>query len=184
MAPSTTKSVVAMSSSETLIAVWEQAADDLAKLAASLGLRAAQADDVLQDVYLAALHSANKSPRTAEDLRLWLFRITVNRCRLEHRRRGRWLRAIGGWLHRSPSRVDVGPGEDLDRELESRLVRRAMLTLDEKWKLPLVLRYFCDFDSRQIGEILGIPDSTVRSRLRTGRHVLAQTLLDAGYTPE
>jgi RNA polymerase sigma factor (sigma-70 family) len=66
------------------------------------------------------------------------------------------------------------------KEVQS-LVRGLLETLDSDLKIPLVLRYFCDLDSRQIGELLEIPDSTVRSRLRAARQRLAAELTKAGY---
>jgi DNA-directed RNA polymerase specialized sigma24 family protein len=45
----------------------------------------------------------------------------------------------------------------------------------------LVLRYFTGLDSREIGRILEMPDSTVRSRLRAARQRLALELRRAGY---
>jgi DNA-directed RNA polymerase specialized sigma24 family protein len=45
----------------------------------------------------------------------------------------------------------------------------------------LVLRYFAEFDSKEIAKILEMPDSTVRSHLRAGRQQLALELKRAGY---
>src|SRR3954452_24191850 len=71
--------------------VWEENEARLAGLAVGLGLRRDQAADALQDVYLMAIQ---KPPVISEATELvqWLFRVTVNRCHLDHRRRGRWQR--------------------------------------------------------------------------------------------
>ncbi|MGI8982681.1 MAG: RNA polymerase sigma factor [Pirellulaceae bacterium] len=42
----------------------------------------------------------------------------------------------------------------------------------------VVLRYFCDFDSSQIGEMLSLPSATVRSHLAKARRQLATELAD------
>jgi len=42
----------------------------------------------------------------------------------------------------------------------------------------VVLRYFCDFDSSQIGEMLALPAATVRSHLAKARKQLAKELAD------
>ena len=72
-----------------------------------LGLRGDQAADVLQDVYLMAIH---KPPviEEAEELLRWLFRVTVNRCHLEHRRTSRW-RGLWSSLARAWDRSDRPP---------------------------------------------------------------------------
>src|SRR5687767_6375224 len=71
-----------------LDAVWADQAGPLAALAAGLGLKPDAAADVLQEVYLTALRTP---PPIASEVELarWLFRVTANRCRLEHRQRGR-----------------------------------------------------------------------------------------------
>jgi DNA-directed RNA polymerase specialized sigma24 family protein len=44
----------------------------------------------------------------------------------------------------------------------------------------MVLRYFCDLNSKQVGEILALSPSSVRSRLRQARIILAKGLLERG----
>ena len=57
----------------------------------------------------------------------------------------------------------------------------ALGRLDLPMRTILVLRYFAEFDSKEIAKILDMPDSTVRSHLRTGRQQLALELKRAGY---
>ncbi|UCD53634.1 MAG: hypothetical protein JSW27_09585 [Phycisphaerales bacterium] len=52
--------------------------------------------------------------------------------------------------------------------------------MDDEWLKPLVLRYFCDMKSAEIGQTLEMPASTVRSLLRKGRLALAQALMKRG----
>jgi RNA polymerase sigma-70 factor (ECF subfamily) len=73
-------------------------------------------------------------------------------------------------------RRSVGEHEPHDREIayeELERVRRTLRELDGELATVLVLRYFCDFDSREIGEMLQLPPATVRSRLRAARKRLA-----------
>jgi RNA polymerase sigma-70 factor (ECF subfamily) len=49
-------------------------------------------------------------------------------------------------------------------------------TLPEGLRLPLVLSAFDELNSRVIGEVLGIPEGTVRTRLQRARLVLRQKL--------
>ena len=69
-----------------LESVWDEAAPApaLARVACAIGLDAERTDDVLQDVYLTAW---KKCPHSVDrgELRRWLFRVTINRCHLEHR---------------------------------------------------------------------------------------------------
>ncbi len=74
---------------ELLESVWNDTASELSRLASAMGLPVERVQDVLQDVYLVGLQ---KCPRVVgrDELRRWLFRVTVNRCNLEHRRGHRW----------------------------------------------------------------------------------------------
>lgn len=90
---------VTESAKEQLPAVWAEAAVQLAQLARSLGLDGNRTDDVLQDVYLTAWEKAPPES-SREELRRWLFTVTANRCKLEHRRQNRWqqvLSRLGQW---------------------------------------------------------------------------------------
>jgi len=168
---------------DVLRSTWDAAAGDLARLAGALGVAPGRAEDVLQDVYLAALR---KAPRAVErtELRRWLFRVTINRCRLEYRKGARWQRVWQGlerlWRGREPE----CPAEAAGREEEKNLVRTALQRLDPECHEVLVLRYFAEFDSREIGRILRMPAATVRSRLRTARQQLADELKRLGYCHE
>jgi RNA polymerase sigma factor (sigma-70 family) len=167
-----------------LHAVWEEASPELAQVVRALGVDPVRSEDVLQDVYVAALEK-RPAGLDADALRRWLFRVTVNRCRLVHRRRSRLrdvLRRVGRLAHRgnhAPAAAEVAAGRE-----ERELVRSALERLDPELREALVLRYFSGFDSKQIGEILEMPDSTVRSRLRTARRRLAAELRSAGYVDE
>jgi len=55
--------------------------------------------------------------------------------------------------------------------------------LDETLLGPLVLRYFCQFNSNEIAETLDLPASTVRGRLRDARMALAKRLQKEGLEP-
>jgi RNA polymerase sigma-70 factor (ECF subfamily) len=48
--------------------------------------------------------------------------------------------------------------------------------IPEEYRAAVVLRDLCDLDYSQIGDILGIPPGTVRSRIARGRAALAAVL--------
>ena len=166
---------------DLLRSVWDEAAVELARLVAALGIRPGRSEDVLQDVYVAAWAKSPGGLDRAE-LRRWLFRVTINRCHLEHRRQTRWqgaLRGLRGLLGRRCEVKDAAAVAG-DNE-ETALVRRALERLEPQMRSILVLRYFTGLDSNQIGQILQLPDSTVRSHLRAARQRLALELRRAGY---
>jgi RNA polymerase sigma-70 factor (ECF subfamily) len=175
---------VPKSADDLLRSVWQETAAELSRLACALGIAPGRAEDVLQEVYLVAL--GKPPPATdPEELRRWLFRVTINRCHLEHRRRNRWQRVLRG-LTRLGKRAGGGddPAEIASSRDERAMVRRALDRLEPRLRTVLVLRYFAELDSREIGKILQMPDSTVRTHLRTARGQLALELKRAGYRDE
>jgi RNA polymerase sigma-70 factor (ECF subfamily) len=165
---------------ELLPAVWSELAPELARLACALGVDASRAEDALQDVYLAA-HQKQPCRADRAGLRRWLYRVLVNRCNLEHRRRTRRSRMMRRVHTRSSNSGHADDAsQDACRQEERELVRRALDGLEPPLRSVLVLRYFAELDSKEIGRILEVPDSTVRSRLRTARGRLAQALREMG----
>ncbi|MGA2059464.1 MAG: sigma-70 family RNA polymerase sigma factor [Thermoguttaceae bacterium] len=180
---------------ENLAAAWEELRSELSRLVRALGVGAANADDILQEVYLTAREKcpqALRSPlslreraRVREDLRKWLIRVTVNRCRLEHRRTGRWRRAFIALTHLFDRRGPNAPAADsLSRDAERQQMHQALQSLDANTRSLLVLRYFADFDSSEIGQLMQLPESTVRGRLCRARQKLADRLHQTGYRHE
>jgi RNA polymerase sigma-70 factor (ECF subfamily) len=71
--------------------------------------------------------------------------------------------------------------EIVGKDEEQALVHRALERLEPRLRSILVLRYFTGLDSGEIGRVLQLPDSTVRSHLRAAREKLALELRRAGY---
>jgi len=76
---------------------------------------------------------------------------------------------------------DVSPAEALIvRAEEVEKLRLALREMDDSLLQPVVLRYFCDMNSTQVGETLGLNAATVRSRLVKARRILAAQLAREG----
>lgn len=155
----------------------------LRRIAAGMGFGPADADDILQSVYLEAAERPGEY-RGEEESARWLTRVTVNRCLAEHRRRKRFTEKASDILERAGARGEPRqPDRDAIREEEVDLIREAMIELDAAMLAPLVLRYFEDMDATQIGRVLNLPPATVRTRLRRARMLLAKQLIERGIEP-
>ena len=66
---------------------------------------------------------------------------------------------------------------------ELEIVRETLQEMDNTLLMPLVLRYFCDLNSKEVGEILSLSPSTIRSQLQQGRMILAKRLIERGIEP-
>lgn len=172
--------------SENMIAAWEEIRPELSRLIHALGIASANADDILQEVYLSAREKCPKS-LSFEELRRWLIRVTVNRCNLEHRQTARWRRLFTGLTSLFERNNGNGNGQadkTLCHDEQRQQVREALQSLDAGTRSLLVLRYYAEMDSSEISKILELPDATVRGRLRTARQKLAEKLRQTGYRHE
>ena len=156
----------------------------LKRIVAGFGLSVQDGEDVLQDVSIKALKHFEKY-RNREDSIRWLIKVTVNRCLMEHRRRRSFRRRaceiLKRWSENKTASKRIYEKVIVDEELE--IVRESLQELDNSLLGPTILRYFCDLNSKEVGEILGLNPSTVRSRLREARTILAKRLLERGVEP-
>ena len=130
----------------------------------------ADAQEVTQDALLAALRSLD-SYRGEARLSTWLYSITLNLCRnrLRARRRRERVRSI---FERLTSPIDAPPSrpEDMLIQKQSDInLFDIVQSLNEKHRLPVILRYYHNCPVAEIAQILDIPEGTVHSRLNTAR---------------
>jgi len=101
----------------------------------------------------------------------WIYRIAVNECidRLRSRR-------PADPLDERMEDPDASPeGETMRREMAA-TVQSALLDLGEDDRQVLVLRHWLDRSYAEISEALGLPESTVKSRLFEARQRLGRAL--------
>jgi RNA polymerase sigma-70 factor (ECF subfamily) len=157
---------------ENFVQTYQQ---DVYRLALSILDDASEAEDATQDSLLAALRSLD-SFRGTSSLKTWLYSITVNVCRTRlqrHKTYERLTKILGEILRvRSTPSVE----ESAVRSESDRSLWRAIHNMDEKHRIPIVLRYYHDLSVAEIANILQIPEGTVHSRLNTARKQLHEVL--------
>lgn len=139
------------------------------------------AADLTQDAFIRlfrALPQYNGESRFTT----WLYRLVVNMCRDELRRRGRQVPVAPPAPEEEEADQVAGVADDdrwadpeqalASRELRDQ-VRRALAQLEEHYRLVLTLYYFDDLKYTDIAEILDIPLNTVKSHIRRGKERLA-----------
>lgn len=122
-------------------------------------------DDVVQDVFLAALNGFGAF-RGEADVATWLTTITVNKCRTHQRRL--WLRArwFAGVLRGSETVPAASQATDFDACVR---VRQAVQALPARYREVVVLRYLEEMPAARIAEVLGISLNGVEVRLHRAR---------------
>jgi RNA polymerase sigma-70 factor, ECF subfamily len=102
----------------------------------------------------------------------WCYRIATNASLDELRRRRR--RPMPDDVMTLASRVDRDRVIEPDEVASARVdVDRAMAQIPAEFRAALALRELSGLDYAEIGELLGIPPGTVRSRIARGRAALA-----------
>jgi len=157
--------------------IVEQYSAEVAALANRLLGWPGDVDDVVQEVFVAALVGLKKF-RGECRLRTWLFTITVNKCRSHRFHRLRRLRLVtiedAGAVE---SRDRSGDEALLDQEAFAR-VRQAVRTLPQKYREVIALRYLQGLEVNEICELLGITANVMQVRLNRARKRLKEQLGD------
>lgn len=146
--------------------------NDLFRTATRLLGDPARADDVVQEVYLAAWSSFHRF-ETGTNCRAWLFRILFHT--LHHYRR-KWL---------NPREI-ADPQEVLEQtaatplrlspEITDEQIQAALDDLPEDYRAVVLLVDVEEFSYKDAARILDAPMGTVMSRLSRGRRLLREKL--------
>lgn len=116
--------------------------------------------DAAQQAILRAWEQLD-SLRSTRYFKTWLVRILINECSTILRRQQR-----------------LAPYDAADDHSD---LYAAITALEEKLRLPVELYYLEGFKTREIAGMLGIPENTVKTRLRAAREHLRKDLKGACF---
>ena len=148
---------------EAISRVLEEHGDRLYRLCLVMLGSEADAEDAVQETLIKYLRKAPAFTDAAHE-KAWLLKVAANQCRdlLRYRARHPLL---------PPEAVpeeNGEPGEDSG-------ILEALMTLPEKYRLVLVLRYVEEYPVADIARLIGRPPSAVKMRLQKGRKLLEET---------
>jgi RNA polymerase sigma-70 factor (ECF subfamily) len=138
-----------------------------------------EACDITQEAFLSA-YRAIKKFRGEAKFSTWLTGITINHAknRLRQLQSQSYHEVVSlddpletetGLLARDPPSRETPAIEQLEQKEVQAKVQGCINTLDTEYKQVLVLRDIEGFSYEEIGDILKIPDGTVKSRLYRAR---------------
>lgn len=118
----------------------------------------ADAEDIVQEVFVKLLQ---KQPRfeSPEHETAWLIRVAVNQCK--NHLRSRWQKETVPLLDSYPAQTN-----------EQRDLMQAVLSLSPKYRTVIHLFYYEGYSTKEIAEIVGQKESTVREQLTRARRIL------------
>jgi RNA polymerase sigma-70 factor (ECF subfamily) len=150
-----------------------------------------RAEDLAQETFLRIVKGAQAWEHRAR-FQTWLFTIARNLC-VDQSRRDRFRRADSLDAQGpgdEPAMVDSVAGHEIDpdRGAESARLRpvlqRALLSLAAEQREVFILREQAGVPFREIAEIQGVNENTVKSRMRYALEGLRKALAAAGISEE
>jgi len=141
-----------------------------------------RAEDVVQDAFLKLWHGAARFDPERGSLRTWVITAVRNRS-------VDYLRGRGARERREreiPADAEAaGAGSDPWREvaasIERGVIREALASLPDEQRQAVELAYFGGRSHREIAEMMGVPLSTVKGRMRLALEKLHSYLLGRGF---
>lgn len=133
------------------------------------------AEDLLQETFMRVIKGADAYKRQAK-FTTWLYTIARNLCvdqtrRRKHRRHAS-LDAPMSASEESGTLLDVIPGSEMASDRKSvnkelhETMQRAIGSLSEEQREVFLMREFLDMPFKQIADVVGVPENTVKSRMR------------------
>ena len=144
------------------------------------------AEDLTQDVFLKVYSNLASFDLGRGSLQVWITTLTRNLL-VDNFRRTRNQRATSslddGWESADELRpVDrltskgVSPHESAAQKELAKMVQDALARVSVELREAVILRDLQDLDYKEIAQVLGIPEGTVKSRISRGRAELARLL--------
>ena len=134
----------------------------------------ADASDATQEALISVVRHLDRFDG-ASAFSTWTYRVATNTALDELRRRGRRPTPVEE-LPADRAAHDSTGDALVDRLADRMAVDAALSVLPPDFRAAVALRDLCDLDYAEIGEILGIPPGTVRSRIARGRAALVPLL--------
>ena len=76
---------------------------------------------------------------------------------------------------------EASPEHIVLKQNEIDLIQGVVASLPEKYRIPIYLYYSADMQINEVSEILGLPEGTVKSRMRKAKKQLKEKLEAIGY---
>jgi RNA polymerase sigma factor (sigma-70 family) len=136
-----------------------------------------EAEDALQEAFVDAFSNLHQF-RQQSTFGAWLKQIVVHKAINQVRsRKVKWVE-IEEWQEGE----SIEPSEEIlvwdedDVSLEVERIRNAVLKLPDGYRVVLSLYLFEGYDHEEIGEVLGISESTSRTQYKRGKRKLIEVM--------
>jgi len=150
-----------------------------------------EAKDLAQDVFISVFESI-KDLKEEIKFDAWLTQITLNHCRnrWKYLKRRQYFSSDSlddpvetedGSIPRAISDPSDNPEILLEKKMIQELIQKGLLKLKEDQRELLVLRDLQGYSYEEMGEALGLPEGTIKSKLHRARMDLKEILERSSY---
>ena len=142
---------------------------------------ASEAQDLTQEVFLRVFRTIASFRSTEGSFGTWLARVTRNLL-IDHYRRTRQERVTDSIEEQLPMLEEAGaaaaarPDQAVAGREASEILQANLQKLSPDLREAVILRDLQEMEYREIAEVLGIPEGTVKSRINRGRAELGRLL--------
>ena len=150
-----------MKNSDAFTELMKSQMQSMYRTAKAILMNDEDAADAIQDTLLICWEKINQL-KVDRYFKTWMTRILINNCYGIIR------------SNRQITYTDELPERVSEENVSNNEWREALSTIDEKYRIVLILFYSEGFRTKEISKILGITDSTVRTRLSRGREQLKE----------
>jgi RNA polymerase sigma-70 factor (ECF subfamily) len=142
------------------------------------------AQDAVQDTFISVFKSL-PSLRDPGSFPTWLYRITLNHCRMRWRNRDLDVsldEPISGEDDGSIGSLksDTGNAHCADRLVTVDLIRKALMGLSEEHRSAIILKEYLGLSLEEVSNVMKCPLSTAKSRLYHGLREVQRNLQRLG----
>ncbi|WP_425415407.1 RNA polymerase sigma factor SigW [Paenibacillus glacialis] len=141
-----------------------------------------EAEDVVQETFLRVFKSLDRFDPN-QKFSTWIYRIATNLC-IDRLRKRKATYSLDADMNDQEGMdgYSLIPSDDRTPESElmisetKQLIYDAIESLPAKYKSVMILRYLQDLSLQEISDVLGMPVTTIKTRVHRGREFLRKKL--------
>ena len=133
------------------------------------------AEDIGQEVFV-KLYNSLKDFRGEAKLSSYIQKIAVNLTLNEIKRRKRFFSTFSNVDGEEVYEIEFADSADAEQREAKEIVHKALMKLEPKFRVVVVMRMLQGYSTKEIAEILGVPLGTVLSRLSRAQEQLKEIL--------
>ena len=125
-----------------------------------------EADDAAQETFIQAIRHID-AYQVGTNIKNWLAKIAINICRDKFRRMKtkKLLQDVLKIVSWQAAQGSPKPEDMVIRNERQRIIQEVIETLDEKHRLPVLLRYVQGMAISEVAQVLDVNEGTIHSRL-------------------